>query len=167
MDRERIVAQPLRVKGRASAIESPHRKSMAWWIWSLIGFFFLALEFVSTTMHSAFFAAGAFLVALLVALNVGGPLWVQILTFTLFSLATLLLIRPWVVQKLRLSRTVVVDTMIGEQAVALSDIPASGFGKAEMRGSTWNARNVGETALVRGQRCTVERVEGLVLHVRA
>ena len=40
---------------------------MDWWIWTLIGFFFLALEFVSTTMHSAFFAAGAFLVAILVA----------------------------------------------------------------------------------------------------
>lgn len=140
---------------------------MAWWIWTLIGFFFLALEFVSTTMHSAFFAAGAFLVAILVAFQIGGPLWAQILTFTLFSLFTLLLIRPYVVAKLNLSRTRVVDTMIGEQAVALGEIAAAGFGKAEMRGSTWNARNVGETALAQGQRCTVERVEGLVLHVRA
>lgn len=140
---------------------------MAWWIWILIGFFFLALEFVSTTMHSAFFAAGAFLVALLVALQAGGPLWVQILVFTLFSLATLLLIRPIVVRKLKLSKTVVVDTMIGEQAVALEDIAAAGVGKAEMRGSTWSARNVGETTLARGQRCKVENIEGLELRVRA
>src|SRR5579872_3824752 len=140
---------------------------MAWWIWILIGFSFLALEFVSTTMHSAFFAAGAFLVALLVALHVGGPLWVQILVFTLFSLATLLLIRPIVVRKLKLSKTVVVDTMVGEQAVALEDITAAGVGKAEMRGSTWSARNVGETTLARGQRCRVESIEGLELHVRA
>ena len=140
---------------------------MAGWIWTLIGFFFLALEFVSTTMHSAFFSAGAFLVAILVALHIGGPLWVQILIFTLFSLATLLLIRPIVVRKLHLSRTVVVDTMVGEQAVALEEIAVSGVGKAEMRGSTWNARNIGETALARGQRCTVERVEGLMLHLRA
>lgn len=140
---------------------------MAWWIWTLIGFFFLALEFASTTMHSAFFSAGAFLVALLVALHLGGPLWAQILVFTLFSLATLLLIRPYVVKKLKLSKTVVVDTMVGEHAVALEDIAASGLGKAEMRGSTWSARNVGATALARGQHCTVEHVEGLVLHVRA
>jgi len=140
---------------------------MAWWIWTLIGFFFLMLEFIAGSMHSAFFAAGAFLVALLVAVNAGGPLWVQILIFTLFSLATLLLIRPYVVKKLRLSRTVVVDTMIGEQAMALAEMAPDGFGKAEMRGSTWSAHNVGETALARGQRCTVERVEGLMLHVRA
>ncbi len=140
---------------------------MAWWIWTLIGFFLLALEFVATTMHSAFFAAGAFLVALLVAFHFGGPLWAQLLTFTVFSLVTLFLIRPYVVRKLRLSETKVVDTMVGEQATALDDIAVSGHGKAEMRGSTWNARNIGETALSRGQRCVVERVEGLVLHVRA
>ena len=140
---------------------------MDWWIWTLIGFFFLALEFVSTTMHSAFFAAGAFLVAILVASHVGGPLWVQLLVFTLFSLLTLLLIRPIVVKKLKLSVTKVVDTMVGEQAVLMDDLPPKGLGKAEMRGSTWNARNIGETLLSRGQRATVEHVEGLVLHVRA
>lgn len=140
---------------------------MDWWIWTLIGFFFLALEFVSTTMHSAFFAAGAFLVAILVAAHVGGPLWAQILIFTLFSLLTLLLIRPYVVRRLKLSVTKVVDTMIGEHATVMDDMAVAGHGRAEMRGSTWNARNVGETALQRGQRCVVERVEGLVLHVRA
>ena len=139
---------------------------MEWWIWTLIGFFFLALEFVSTTLHSAFFAAGAFLVAILVAFHAGGPLWAQLLTFTVFSLVTLLLIRPVVVNKLKLSKTVVVDTLIGERAVAMEDIAPAGFGKVEMRGSSWNARNVGASALVRGQHSTVEKVEGLVLHVR-
>ncbi len=140
---------------------------MTWWQWTLIGFFFLTLEFFSSTMHSAFFAAGAFFVALLVALNADIPLWLQLLIFTAFSLITLFFIRPYVVRKLRLSETKVVDSMIGEQATALEDMPMSAFGKAEMRGSTWSARNVGETALSRGQRCTVERIEGLMLHVRA
>ncbi|HYS54710.1 MAG TPA: NfeD family protein [Thermoanaerobaculia bacterium] len=140
---------------------------MDWWIWTLIGFFFLALEFVSTTMHSAFFAAGAFLVALLVGMHAGGPLWAQLLTFTLFSMITLLILRPIVVKKLKLSVTKVVDTMVGEQAILIDDLAPAALGKAEMRGSTWNARNIGETTLTRGQRATVERVEGLVLHVRA
>jgi inner membrane protein len=140
---------------------------MDWWIWTLIGFFFLALEFVTTTMHSAFFAAGAFLVALLVAFHVGGPLWAQILVFTVFSLITLLIIRPVVVQKLKLSQTKIVDTLVGEQAILMQDLPPLEVGRAEMRGSTWNARNVGDTTLARGQRARVEKVEGLVLHVRA
>lgn len=140
---------------------------MAWWIWVLIAIFLLALEFVATTLHSGFFAAGALLVALLVAFGVAGPLWAQLLTFTAFSLATLFFIRPFVVRKLRLNETKVVDTMVGEQATAIDEMPAAAFGKAEMRGSTWNAQNIGSTTLARGQRCIVERIEGLVLYVRA
>ncbi|PYQ49726.1 MAG: hypothetical protein DMF59_12735 [Acidobacteria bacterium] len=69
--------------------------------------------------------------------------------------------------RLKLSVTKVVDTMVGEQAILVDDLPPAGLGKAEMRGSMWNARNIGETELRRGQRATVERVEGLVLLVRA
>jgi membrane protein implicated in regulation of membrane protease activity len=140
---------------------------MAWWVWFLVAMLLLALEFGASTLHSAFFAAGAFLVALLVALGVGGPLWAQLLTFTAFSLATLFFIRPFVVKKLRLNETKVVDSMIGELATALEEMPAAAYGRAEMRGSTWNAQNIGETSLARGQRCKVERVEGLMLFVRA
>src|SRR5688500_5982631 len=32
--------------------------NMAWWIWVLIGFALLALEFVTTTMHIGLFALG-------------------------------------------------------------------------------------------------------------
>ena len=140
---------------------------MLWWVWFLIGMLLLALEFGASTLHSAFFAAGAFLVSLLVALGVGGPLWAQLLVFTAFSLVTLFLIRPFVVGKLRLNETKVVDSLVGEVATAVEDIPASAVGRAEMRGSTWSAQNVGQTTLARGQRCTVERVEGLMLYVRA
>lgn len=139
---------------------------MAWWIWVLIGFFLLSLEFVASTMHSAFFAAGAFLVALLVSLNAGGPLWTQLLTFTVFSLATLFLIRPYVVAKLRLNETKVVDTMVGEHAKAVDAIAVTAYGRAEMRGTQWKVQNVGDTPLTAGQHCTVERVDGLVLYVR-
>ena len=140
---------------------------MAWWIWFLIGVLLLALEFGASTLHSAFFAAGAFLVSLMVAIGVGGELWMQLLVFTVFSLVTLFFIRPFVVKTLRLNETKVVDSLVGETATALDDIPAATVGKAEMRGSTWSAHNVGQTTLTRGQRCKVERVEGLMLFVRA
>jgi membrane protein implicated in regulation of membrane protease activity len=79
----------------------------------------------------------------------------------------LLFVRPVVVRKLGFNVTKVVDTLIGEQAVTLVDLPVSAEGKAEMRGSTWTARNVGETPLLKGQRCVVEQVVGLTIHVRA
>jgi membrane protein implicated in regulation of membrane protease activity len=35
-----------------------------------------------------------------------------------------------------------------------------------MRGASWTARNVGEKSLARGERCTVERIEGLTIFIR-
>lgn len=140
---------------------------MAWWIWILIGVALLAVEFASTTMHIGLFAVGALVVAILVGAGVDIPLWAQLVIFTGVSVFSLLFLRPILVRKLRLHETRQVDSLIGEQAVALDEIGPAGLGKAEMRGTTWSARNVGETVLLRGQRCVVAAVEGLVIHVRA
>ncbi|HXG59610.1 MAG TPA: NfeD family protein [Thermoanaerobaculia bacterium] len=140
---------------------------MSWWIWVLIGLFLLAVEAASTTLHIGIFAMGAFLVSLLVAVGAGGPLWMQLLIFTVSSVVALLFVRPYLVRKLKMNQPSRVDTMVGEEAVVAEDIAVAGIGKAEMRGTTWSARNVGNTPLARGQRCVVERVEGLVLHIRA
>ncbi len=140
---------------------------MTWWIWVLVGLALLAVEFASTTMHLGLFAVGAFVVAILVGAGVDLPLWGQLVIFTGVSVFSLLFIRPILVRKLKLDRKPVVDSLVGEQALALSDIPVAELGRAEMRGSTWSARNIGETALLRGQRCVVAHVEGLLLHVKA
>ncbi|HEX3068124.1 MAG TPA: NfeD family protein [Thermoanaerobaculia bacterium] len=140
---------------------------MEWWFWVLLAFLLLTVEFFATTAHIGFFAVGAFIVAILVGLGLPIPLWAQLLTFAISSVVLLIFVRPVVVRKLGLSKTHVVDTMVGEQAIVLVDLAVAAEGKAEMRGSTWTARNVGETQLLKGQRCVVEKVVGLTLYVRA
>lgn len=140
---------------------------MSWWIWVLIGFALLALELTSATLHIGFFAVGAFVVAILVALGVSMPLWVQFVTFTAVSVLSFFFLRPIAVRKLKLDQKKVVDSLVGQMATATEDVAPQGFGRAEMRGTTWSVRNVGETVLNKGQRCAVVEVEGLVLHVRA
>ena len=140
---------------------------MPWWIWILAAFLLLTVEFFSTTAHIGFFAVGAFIVAILVGAGVSIPLWSQLLTFAVSSVVLLIFVRPIVVRKLGLSRTPVIDTLVGETATPLEDMEASGEGRAELRGSAWSARNAGTARIVRGQRCVVERVEGLTIHIRA
>jgi inner membrane protein len=137
---------------------------MDWWVWVLIAFL---LEFFATTAHIGFFAVGAFLVALIVGVGIPMPLWGQLLTFSISSVILLVFVRPIVVRKLGFNITKVVDSLVGEQAIAMSDMPVSAEGKAEMRGSSWTARNVGETPLTKGQRCVVTEVVGLTILVRA
>ena len=140
---------------------------MAWWIWVLIGIFLLAIEFASTTMHVAFFGAGALFVGLLVGLGWRGPLWAQVLVATGVALVSLFVIRPPLMRKLKLNEVKIVDTMIGEHAIASDDLAVQAIGKAEMRGTTWTAQNVGSAPIARGQRCLVERVDGLTIQIRA
>jgi membrane protein implicated in regulation of membrane protease activity len=83
------------------------------------------------------------------------------------SVLTLWLFRQKLLQLTRARTTDVVDSLIGESAVALEEISANGVGKAEARGTSWTARNLGDQALARGARCRVERVEGLTIFVRA
>jgi membrane protein implicated in regulation of membrane protease activity len=56
---------------------------------------------------------------------------------------------------------------VGETARATENIAVNEIGKAELRGASWNVRNIGDKPLVPGARCVVERVDGLTLHVRA
>jgi membrane protein implicated in regulation of membrane protease activity len=140
---------------------------MSWWIWVLIALLLLSIEFVSSTMHIGLFAVGALVVAILVGLGLHIPLWSQLMLFTAVSLIALFFIRPIVMKKLRLTEKREVDTLVGEQAFALEDMAPATIGRAELRGTTWSARNVGESELARGQRCVVAHVDGLMIHVRA
>jgi membrane protein implicated in regulation of membrane protease activity len=56
-----------------------------------------------------------------------------------------------------------VDSLVGEIAVASTAMTAGGVGQAQLRGSSWNARNASQTAVAAGARCRVTRVEGLVI----
>lgn len=140
---------------------------MSWWIWVLIGFALLAMELTAASLHVGFFAVGAVVVGLLLLFGVDLTIAWQLVIFTVVSLAAFFFVRPVLVRKLKLDQKKVVDTLVGEQAMAMEEIPVQGVGKAEMRGTTWSARNVGETVLNRGQRCVVAGVDGLVIHVRA
>ncbi len=140
---------------------------MSWWVWVVIGFLLLGAEFASTTMHVGLFAIGAFVVAIAVGAGVDLPISGQILLFTVSSLFAFFFVRPAIVKRLKLDQKKIVDSLVGEQAIALEEIAAGSDGRAELRGTTWSARNVGETTLNRGQRCIVAAIEGLVLHIRA
>ena len=59
-----------------------------------------------------------------------------------------------------------VDTMGGETAIVLDDLPPGATGKAECRGSTWNAHNAGDKPLLKGQRSLVDRVDGITLWIK-
>ena len=140
---------------------------MEWWIWMLLGLLLLLAELVTPGgFYFIFFGIGAVIVGVLAGLGAGGPLWLQFLSFSILSLVSLWLFRGKLLKLTERAPDRNVDSLIGETAVASDEITVNGIGKVEMRGASWNARNVGDKPLKHGERAKVERVEGLMLFVR-
>jgi len=141
---------------------------MEWWIWILLGLALLLGEVVTPGgFYIIFFGVGAVTVGILAGFDIAGPVWFQVILFSVFSVVTLWLFRERLLQLTQGSRRDDIDSLVGETAIVTEEIPVQGIGKAEMRGTSWSARNVGEKPLLRGERCKVKRVEGLTIFVRA
>jgi membrane protein implicated in regulation of membrane protease activity len=141
---------------------------MEWWTWILLGLLLLLAEIVTPGgFYFVFFGTGAVLVGVLAGLGAGGPLWFQFILFPVISLLTLWFFRESLLQLTSSGARDNIDSLVGEVAVAADEIAVNAIGKAEMRGTSWSARNIGAKPLARGERARVERVEGLTIFVRA
>jgi len=142
---------------------------IAWWHWLALGLILVALELAASGgFYIIFFGIAALAIGALVLVGAGGPVWVQLLLFSVLSVASLLLFRSPLMRWMKLDREGVdVDSLVAENAVARENIAPGGIGRVELRGTVWTARNAGGTPLVNGQRCVVVRVDRLTLHVEA
>ena len=139
---------------------------MAWWLWVLLGFALVMCELLTPGgFFFLFFGLGAVAVGALVWLGAGGPAWLQWFLFSLISIGFLIPLRGRLLRRMATGDDTAarVDALVGQVAVLLDDLPPGEVGKAELRGTAWNARNESERALRRGQRGRVTRVDGLTL----
>ena len=142
---------------------------MTWWLWAFLGLFLLGSEIVTPGgFYMLFFGIGALVVGALVGLGMIHSEWMSWLLFSVFSVASLVLLRPPLRRLMTADRgnASSVDTMGGETAIVLQDLPPGATGKAECRGSTWNAHNAGDKPLLKGQRSLVDRVDGITLWIK-
>lgn len=142
---------------------------MLWWIWVIFGLCLLALELATPGgFYLLFFGASGVVIGLLTAMDFGGPAWMQWLLFSIVAVIAMLLFRRPLLNRFRVTtQGVTIDSLVGEFALAMEDIAVNAVGKAEMRGTSWSVRNVGDSPVNRGHRCRVEQVDGLILNVRA
>lgn len=139
---------------------------MAWWLWILVGIALLAAEMLTPGgLFALFFGAGAILTGALSALGVGEV--VQWVAFTVISLLLVGTLRNALRQRLTRAKGGRPEELVGEEAVLIDDVAAGSTGRAELRGTPWTARVSSGIPLKAGQRCRVERVEGLTLWLRA
>ena len=141
--------------------------SLLWWHWIVIGLLLVLGEMASAGgFYIIFFGVAALLVGILAAFGLAGPAWAQLLLFSILSISSLAIFRSRLLQWMQLEpQRPAVDPLIGEIGITQEDFVAGGVGRLELRGTAWSARNATSSALPRGTRCRVVRVEGLMLHV--
>ena len=143
---------------------------MVWWAWIILGIACIAIEIHFTHDFSLFcVGVSALIVGAITALSARLPDFSQWLVFGALSVAVLLLVRKPLLGRFlpHRGRDADFNYLIGELATPDGDLPANGAGRAELRGSTWTARNGAASDLQKGQRCRVEKVEGLTLWLKA
>ena len=142
--------------------------SVSWWAWLVAGLIFFILEAMTPGgLFLMFFGVGAVVIGLLELSGVHMSFTVQGLIFVGVSVASLLMFRKRLLERFQSHMPkATVDSLVGESAKALSDIPANGRGTAELRGASWTVHNLGDASIPQSARCRVEKVEGLTLHVR-
>jgi membrane protein implicated in regulation of membrane protease activity len=142
---------------------------MEWWHWLVVGLVLVALEMAASGgFYVIFFGIAALAIGGLRLFDLAGPLWLQLLMFSVLSAASLALFRSPLMRWMKLDVPGEdVDSLVGETAVPLDDIAPGAVGRVELRGSAWTARNSTSAVLARGQRCTVVRVERLMVLIEA
>jgi inner membrane protein len=136
---------------------------MTWWLWLVFGLTLTGLELLSAGgFYLIFFGLSALLIGTLQLLGLHSQVWVQWFLFTALSFVLLALFRNPLLKAFR-PKNVAVDQLVGQIAIPIEDIAPGSVGKAELRGTGWNARNEHHGPLHKGQRCLVRRVDELML----
>ena len=141
---------------------------MIWSYWLFVGLVLAGAEMLSPGgFYLLFFGMAALIVGALTGLGIVQTAWLEWLLFSILAVVSLLLFRGPLLRMTNSTPTYAVDTMVGESAVLLDDLPSGHTGKAELRGTTWTTRNEGASPLAKGQRAIVTKVDGLMLWVRS
>ncbi|MCX6546362.1 MAG: NfeD family protein [Acidobacteria bacterium] len=141
---------------------------MFWWHWAVLGLALAVLEILTPGgFYLVFFGVAGLAVSVLTLLGIGGPLWVQVLFFSLFSIVSVALFRNPLLRRMQRQAVehVPVETLVGELAIPVTAIEPGAVAKAELRGTTWTARNRGTRVIPAGCRCKVVQIDGLVVTI--
>jgi inner membrane protein len=115
-------------------------------MWFLCGLIFLLAEFMIPGFVIFFFGVGAWVVALLLWMDVGLSFTSQLFIFLLSSIISLVVFRRYGKKyfqgKVKTDKAQKFDDVRGEKATVMVDISPNGIaGKVEFHGTMWNAES--------------------------
>lgn len=141
---------------------------MPWWIWLIAGIVLIGLELTVADLafYLVFIGAAALVVGVLEAGGAGLPATGQWLLFAVLAFSSMLLFREKLYKRLRTVPGFNNSAAgPGGTVAAREDVAPGGSTRVALRGTEWDARNVGTTPIKTGERAQVVKTEGNVLQI--
>ena len=129
-------------------------------IWLAAAFLFGIFEAATVQLVAIWFAVGS--LAALVPAMLGGPFWLQFVTFTAASVLSLAMTRPLVAKVLRVRKTPTnADRIVGMIGVVTERIDnVEERGRVLVDGINWAARSEDGDGIEQSERVVVKKIEG-------
>ena len=147
----------------------PEWFSNHWWaVWTLAGLVLAGAELLTLDLTLLMISTGAFAAAV-TALIVPGAFVVQAIVASVVALASLFLVRPMLLERVRSAPGYrnAIESLVGSHAIAKGPISHTA-GEVLVNGDTWSARTVdAHTWIPDGAPVDVYEVEGIHLIVQA
>src|SRR5262245_58782884 len=143
---------------------------MPWWAWMVLGIGLLGVEMfvIDAQFYLVFIGLSAAIVGLLGLFGVDLPSWAQWLVFSALAVAAMLGFRRRLYEMVRNRSGHVEERLtVGDRVVVAAPLEPGQSGRVDCRGTSWTARNTGESAIDAGREAVIAEVDGLTLHVRA
>ncbi len=137
-----------------------------WQLWLLMSLLCLILELTNGDLYVLCFAIGAVATALVSLFT--DSLVAQIIVFSVFSLLSIVFIRPQALRwlhredKQRLSNA---DALMGRIGTVSQDIQAGDYGRVAIDGDDWKACSTSPTTIEKGRKVRVVARESIILTV--
>lgn len=140
--------------------------SNLWVCWTIVMFCCLILELSSGDFFVTCFAIGAF-VTIFTSFIL--PFWTQVLVWALFSILSIRLIRPRLIERLhnggedRLSN---IDALIGRVGTVIETIEPNESGYVKVDGDEWKAVCNSTESISKGQKVEIISRESIIVTVK-
>lgn len=122
---------------------------------------------VDAQFFLVFLGLSAIIVGIADLVGIVMPLWAQWAVFAVLSLVSMFTFRKSLYEKLRGNMPGFRESVTGDKVSIAEDLEPGSEARADLRGTRWTVRNVGNATISSGSQARVIKTEGLVLHVSA
>ncbi|MDD6393750.1 MAG: NfeD family protein [Prevotella sp.] len=138
-----------------------------WQLWALISLICLIMELTMGDFFIMCFAIGGVCSAIASAIGINGV--GQIIVFAIFTIISLLLVRPTALKYLHRgeeNRISNADAIIGRTGIVSETIIKGGYGRVAIDGDDWKAQSTETENVEKGEKVIVESRDSIIITVK-